>query len=96
MLIADGCWERIFEVLFKGVSTRFGRRSFEKHFENVFPNVRSAIQNLRLGSIKVRLLGRHNGWNVCVLRVHFSRRCVVLPTSSCDQAAVYAPEAKIS
>ncbi len=40
--------ERLFEVLFKCVSTRFLLRSFEKHFENTFPNVRSAFQNLRL------------------------------------------------
>ncbi len=43
--------ERIFEVLFKGVSTRLGLRSFERYLENAFPNVHSAIQNLRLGSI---------------------------------------------
>ena len=30
--------ERIFKALFKGVSTRFGRGSFEKGFENTFPN----------------------------------------------------------
>ncbi len=46
-------WERNFEVLFKGVSTRFGLRSFKKYFENAFPNVRSDFQNLRLGSIKL-------------------------------------------
>ncbi len=40
-------WERIFEVLFKGVSTRFGLRSSEKYFENAFPNVRSDFQHLR-------------------------------------------------
>jgi hypothetical protein len=28
--VAHGCWERVFEVLFKVVSTRFGLRSFEK------------------------------------------------------------------
>ncbi len=35
------------------VSTRFGRRSFEKYFENVFPNLRSDFQNLRLESISL-------------------------------------------
>ncbi len=38
-----------------GVSTPFGRRSFEKYIENTFPDVRSIFQNLRLGSIKWRL-----------------------------------------
>ncbi len=40
-----------FRSTFQRVSTRFGLRSFEKCFENAFPNVRSVIQNLRLGSI---------------------------------------------
>ncbi len=31
--------ERIFDALFTYVSTRFGLRSFEKCFENTFPNV---------------------------------------------------------
>ncbi len=44
--------ERIFKALFTYVSTRFGRRSFEKCFENAFPNVCSAFQNLRLGTTK--------------------------------------------
>ncbi len=43
--------ERIFKALFKYVSTRFGQRSFEKCFENTFPNVCSTFQNLRLGTI---------------------------------------------
>ncbi len=33
------------------MSIRFGRRSFEKFFENTFQNVGSAFQNLRSGSI---------------------------------------------
>jgi hypothetical protein len=45
--------ERIFKALFTYVSTRFGLRSFEKCFENTFPNVCSAFQILRLGSIKL-------------------------------------------
>jgi hypothetical protein len=47
-------WDRMFEVLFKGVSTRFGLRSFETYFERVFPNVRSDLQHLRLGSMQLR------------------------------------------
>ena len=47
--------ERIFKALFTYVSTRFGRRSFEKCFENAFLNVCSAVQNLRLGSIKLHI-----------------------------------------
>jgi hypothetical protein len=50
-----------FEVLFNGVSARFGQvstrlglRSFEKCFENSFPNVCSIFQNLRLGSINLK------------------------------------------
>ncbi len=35
------------------VSTRFGLRLFEKFFENTFPNVRSAFQHLRLGSLNL-------------------------------------------
>jgi hypothetical protein len=38
-----------FRSTFQRVSTRFGLRSFEKCFENAFPNVRSDFQNLRLG-----------------------------------------------
>ncbi len=34
------------------MSTLFGLRSFEKCFENAFPYVGSAFQNLRLGTIK--------------------------------------------
>ena len=46
-------WERIFVVLFKCVSTRFGRHPFEKLFEKIFPTVRSDFQNLRLGDINL-------------------------------------------
>ncbi len=43
--------ERIFKALFTYVSTRFGLRSFEKCFENAFPNVCPTFQNLRLGGV---------------------------------------------
>ena len=43
--------ERIFKALFTYVSTRFGLRSFEKCFENTFPNVCSVFHNLRLGTM---------------------------------------------
>jgi hypothetical protein len=43
--------ERIFKALFRHVITRFGRRSFEKCFQNTFPNVCSTFQNRRLGTI---------------------------------------------
>jgi hypothetical protein len=42
---------RIFEELFKGVSTQFGPRAMEK-FENPHFVFCSSFQNLRLGSIK--------------------------------------------
>jgi hypothetical protein len=42
-----------FRSTFQRVSSRFGLRSFEKCFENAFPNVRSDFQNLRLGSMKL-------------------------------------------
>jgi len=45
--------ERVFEALFKGVSTLFGLRIVEKCFENAFRTVGSAFQNLRLGSINL-------------------------------------------
>ncbi len=45
--------ERIFKALFTYVSTNFGLRSFEKWFENTFPNVWAAFQNLRSGSINL-------------------------------------------
>jgi hypothetical protein len=47
--------ERIFEALFKGVSTGFGRQNVEKCFENAFWNVCSAFQNLRLVEHKFHL-----------------------------------------
>ena len=43
--------ECVFEALFKGVSTRFGRRIVEKCFENAFGKVGSDFQNLRLGGV---------------------------------------------
>ena len=51
--------QRIFKALFKWVSTLFGLLFFEKCFENTLPNVRSAFQNLRLGSIQLHKIG---GW----------------------------------
>jgi len=44
---------RIFEALFKGVSTRFGLRTIEKSIENPDFLFCSSFQNLRLGSIKL-------------------------------------------
>jgi hypothetical protein len=44
--------ERVFEALFKGVSTLFGLRIVEKCFETAFRTVGSAFQNLRLGGVK--------------------------------------------
>jgi hypothetical protein len=46
---------RIFEALFKGVSTRFGLRIIEKSVENPDFIFCSSFQNLRLGSIKIRI-----------------------------------------
>jgi hypothetical protein len=43
---------RIFEALFKGVSTQFGQRTIEKCFENPHFIFCYSFQNLRLGSIK--------------------------------------------
>jgi hypothetical protein len=43
--------ERVFEALFKGVSTRFGVRNVEKCAEKMFRTVLLAFQTLRLGSI---------------------------------------------
>ncbi len=43
--------ERVFEALFKGVSTWFGLQNVEECFERAFWNVCAAFQNLRLGSI---------------------------------------------
>jgi hypothetical protein len=45
---------RLFEALFKGVSTRFGRLTIESPFENQAVIFCSFFQNLRLGSIKIR------------------------------------------
>jgi hypothetical protein len=45
---------RIFEALFKGVSTRFGLRTIEKCFENPDFLFCHSFQNLRLGGVKRR------------------------------------------
>jgi hypothetical protein len=50
---------RIFEALFKGVSTRFWLRTIEKSVENPDFIFCSSFQNLRLGSIKFRLISRN-------------------------------------
>jgi hypothetical protein len=42
---------RIFEALFKGVSTLFGLRTIEKYIENLDFIFCQSFQNLRLGSI---------------------------------------------
>ncbi len=44
---------RMFEALFKGVSTRFGLRTIEKSVENLDFIFCSSFQNLRLGSINL-------------------------------------------
>jgi hypothetical protein len=44
---------RIFEALFKGMSTRFGLRTLEKCFENPDFFFCFSLQNLRLGSIQL-------------------------------------------
>jgi hypothetical protein len=44
---------RMFEALFKGVSTRFGPRAIEKSVENPDFIFCSSFPNLRLGSINV-------------------------------------------
>ena len=41
-------WERLFDGLFEGVGTRFGRRPFETCFEKTFRNHCSTFQNLLL------------------------------------------------
>ncbi len=43
---------RIFEALFKGVSTLFGLRTIEKYIENLDFIFCQSFQNLRLGGIK--------------------------------------------
>ncbi len=45
---------RIFEALFKGVSTQFGQRTIEKCFENPHYIFCYSFQNLRLGSINLQ------------------------------------------
>jgi hypothetical protein len=42
---------RMFEEIFKGVSTLFGLRTIEKYIENLDFTFCSSFQNLRLGSI---------------------------------------------
>jgi len=43
---------RMFEAIFKGVSTRFGQLTIEKLVENPDFTFCSSFQNLRLGSIE--------------------------------------------
>jgi hypothetical protein len=83
--ILDGrtnVWELIFEVLFKATSPKSSTRPFEKHFENAFPNVRSAIQNLRLGSIHLTMVN-HNPSNGRVPNTT-PRRCTFVLESLAD------------
>ena len=47
---------RFFEVLFTGVSTRYGLRTIIKYLENANFIFCYSFQNLRLGSIKCRIL----------------------------------------
>ncbi len=52
--ILDGGTKRcvcVFEVLFKGVSTRFGLPPIENSFKNALRNALFSLQNLRLGTI---------------------------------------------
>jgi len=51
----------VFEVLFKGVSTRFGLPLIENSFKNAYATLCSAVQNLRLESIKLGYV--HNWWS---------------------------------
>ena len=44
----------LFEPLFKGVSTGFWRRFIEKYFKNTLRTFRSAIENLRLGTVNLQ------------------------------------------
>ncbi len=77
--------ECVFEALFKGVSTRFGRRIVEKCFENAFGKVGSDFQNLRLGSINFRRSSMHHA---CLL-------CFVSPSLQCFYKEDYDPQTKI-
>ncbi len=45
---------RIFEALFKGVSTRFGLLAIEKYIENPDFLFCHSFQNLRLGGVKLQ------------------------------------------
>ena len=44
-------WERLFEALFKRSSPKSSTHTLENDLEKTFPNVGSALQNLRLGSM---------------------------------------------
>ena len=53
---------RVFDVLFKAVSTGFGLRTIEKNLENPHFIFCSVFQNLRLGTIKFNtFLLNHEG-----------------------------------
>jgi hypothetical protein len=57
--------ERVFEALFKVVSTLFGLRNVEKCVEKSFRTVCSYFQNLLLGSINF-IHPKRRFWKVCV------------------------------
>ena len=56
---------RGFEVLLKGVSTRFGLRVIEKSIENPHFIFCSSFQNRRLGGIKLGLPNATNTRDAC-------------------------------
>jgi hypothetical protein len=67
---------RIFEALFKGVSTRFGLRTIEKCFENPDFLFCHSFQNLRLGGVKffVRHIARN--YLFCPRKSHFGENAL--------------------
>jgi hypothetical protein len=71
--------ERVFEALFKGVSTRLGLPNVEKCFENA--------QNLRLGSIYFDKT-HHPIGRIILSSCDFDGRIDILPSSSCSHNLV--------
>ena len=76
---------RMFEALFKGVSTQFGPWSIEKYIEHPHFISCSSFQNLRLGSIN----SQEDSVMLCVTL------CVSHPCSEQKIAQFYAPQTKI-
>ena len=64
---------RMFEALFKGVSTRFGLRNIEKSVENPDCIFCSSFQNLRLGGINSVHVCRNTIAPSVLKSVHASR-----------------------